>query len=115
MPRVKRGRVRTKKRKALLSQTKGYRWGRKNLTKQAKTATKKAGAYALRDRRAKKRVNRRLWQTKLNAASREHGLKYSDLIYLMKKKNIALDRKVMADMAENNPQVFKELIQQIKA
>jgi len=114
MPRVKKGKMRTQKRRTLLEKTKGYKWGRKNLTKQAKTATKKAGAYALRDRRAKKRVMRRLWQVRLNAAVREHGLSYSKFINLLKKNKIELDRKVLSEIAQKNPEVFKKIILSLK-
>ena len=114
MPRVKKGKVRTQKRRALLQQTKGYKWGRKNLTKQAKTATKKAGAYALRDRRAKKRIMRRLWQVRLNAAVREHDLSYSKFINLLKKNKIELDRKILSNLAKDRPQVFEKIMIQLK-
>lgn len=114
MSRIKRGRVRTKKRRAVLRQTKGYEWGRKNLTRQAKTALKKAGVYAFRDRRAKKRVTRQLWQIRLNAALREQGLIYSQFINLLKKNKIALDRKVLSELAVKNSEVFKRIIEQIR-
>ena len=114
MPRVKRGKVRATKRKAVLKQTKGYKWGRKNKIRLAKPAIKQAGAFAYRDRKVKKRVNRRLWQTKLNAAVREYGLSYSKFIDALKKKNIGLDRKILADIAENNPKIFAEIIKKIK-
>ena len=77
MPRVKRGVIHSKNRRNILKQTKGYKWGRKKLIKLAKTAVNKAGAYAYRDRRAKKRTARALWQVQINAAAREHGLSYS--------------------------------------
>ncbi len=114
MPRVKRGKVRARKRKVLLNKTKGYKWGRKKLTKLAKPATKKAGVYAYRDRKVNKRTKRRLWQVKLNAAVREHGLTYSKFIDLLKKKKVGLDRKVLADIAENHPDVFANIIKLIK-
>ncbi|MBU4360924.1 50S ribosomal protein L20 [Candidatus Parcubacteria bacterium] len=114
MPRVKRGNIRTKKRRALLKQTKGYKWGRKNLTRQAKTAVKKAGAHALRDRRIKKRVMRRLWQTRLNAATRQYGLSYSKFIDLLKKNKIELDRKILSELAQKNPEIFAKIIEKIK-
>src|SRR3989339_543744 len=113
MPRVKRGNVRTKKRRAVLSQTKGYMWGRKNLIKQAKTAINKAGAFAFRDRRAKKRVRRGLWQVQLGVAAKNHDLSYSKIIHLFKSKNIALDRKVLADLAANQPALFTKMIELI--
>lgn len=114
MPRVKRGTVRTAKRRALLRQTKGYHWGRKNLTKLAKTAVKKAGVYAFRDRHNKKRTARALWQIRLNAALRPLGLKYSLFIDLLNKNNIALDRKILADLAIEQPALFAEIVAQLK-
>ncbi len=114
MPRIKRGSERTKKRRALLKQTKGYKWGRKNLTRMAKTAVMKAGAHALRDRRVKKRVMRRLWQIRLNAAVREYDLSYSKFIDLLKKNKIELDRKILSELAQKNPEIFAKIIKQIK-
>ena len=114
MPRVKKGATRTKKRRALLKQTKGYKWGRKNLTKQAKTAVKKAGAHALRDRRTKKRVARRLWQIRLNASVRKFDLSYSQFIALLKKNKIELDRKVLSEIAQKNPEIFEKIIKGLK-
>ena len=115
MPRVKRGINRTKKRKKLLSQTKGFSNRRKNVTRLAKEASTKAGAYAYRDRRTKKRVMRRLWQTQLNNAARLHGMKYSQLIDAMKKKGIELDRKVLSQIAKTYPDAFKKFIESLKS
>ena len=114
MPRVKKGKTRAKKRSALLKQTKGYKWGRKNLTKHAKTATKKAGAKSLADRRTKKRVIRGLWQTRLSAALKQYDLSYSKFIGLLKKNNIELDRKVLSEIAQNNPEIFKKIVENLK-
>ena len=114
MPRVKRGTTHVKKRRSLLKKTKGYKWGRKSKIKLAKTAVKKAGANALADRRKKKGVMRKLWQTKLNAAVRQHNLSYSKFINLLKKNKIELDRKVLADLAENNPKVFEAIVKLLK-
>jgi len=114
MPRVKRGVIHSKNRKNILKQAKGFKWGRKKLIKLAQTATTKAGAYALRDRRAKKRVSRRLWQTKLNAAVRQYDLSYSQFINKLKKAKIELDRKVLSQLAEKEPQVFAKIIEKIK-
>jgi len=114
MPRVKRGTVRAKKRKALLSKTKGYKWGRKKLVRAAKTAIKKAGQHALRDRRNKKRTMRALWQVRLNAAVREEGMTYSTFIAALKKKEIELDRKVLAALAADEPAVFKSIVAKVK-
>jgi large subunit ribosomal protein L20 len=115
MPRVKRGVGHVKRRNNLLKATKGYRHGRKKLIKRAKTAVLKAGKYAHRDRRAKKRTNRRLWQIKLNAALRPLELSYSKFIALLKNNNVELDRKVLSDMAQNNPAVFTKLVEKLKA
>ena len=114
MPRVKRGTQRTKKRARLLKQTKGFRWGRKNLTKLAKTAVTKAGAHAYVGRKKKKREARTLWQIKINAAARIHGLSYSKFIDALKKAHIELDRKILADLAVNNKKVFKEIVEAVK-
>lgn len=114
MPRVKRGTTRTQKRRAVLTQTKGYKWGRKKLIKQAKTATKKAGVHAFRDRRAKKRLARRLWQVRLNAALSTFDLSYSKFIALIKKHNIDLDRKILSEIAAKNPEVFAKIVAEVK-
>ena len=114
MPRVKRGTFHIKKRKKLLAKTKGYKWGRKNLIKRAKEAVVKAGAHSYVDRRKKKRTRRGLWQIKISAFVKEEGLSYSKFIDLLKKKDIVLDRKVMADLAENNKEVMKALVKAVK-
>ena len=114
MARVKRGKVRARKRKAILSKTKGYKWGRKKKIKLAKPAIKKAGAYAYRDRKVKKRVKRRLWQVQLNAAVRQHGLTYSKFIHALKVKNIELDRKILAEIARKEPRIFAKIVEQVK-
>lgn len=111
MPRVKRGNVRTKKRRAILSQTKGFMWGRKNLIKQAKTAVKKAGVYAFRDRRAKKGINRGLWQVNLSAATKTKGVSYSKFINSLKKQTIMLDRKILSTLAKENPEIFAKILE----
>lgn len=114
MPRVKRGTHRVKRRKNILKRVKGFRWGRKSKITLAKTASYKAGAYAYRDRRVRKREFRSLWQVRLNAAAREHGLTYSRLMHGLKQKNIQLDRKVLADLAANMPQVFAKIVEAAK-
>lgn len=114
MSRVKRGKSHLKRRKKLLKQAKGYRWGRKKLPKLAKTAVLKAGVYAYRDRRNKKRAFRRLWQIQINAACREYGLSYSKFIHVLTKAKIEIDRKILADLARNNPSVFKQIIEKLK-
>ncbi len=114
MPRVKRGTQHTKRRKNLLSKAKGYKWGRKSKIRLAKTAVLKAGAYAYRDRRNKKRNFRRLWNIKINAGARENGTTYSRLIDGLKKANIELDRKVLAELAEKHPKVFSRIVETAK-
>jgi large subunit ribosomal protein L20 len=114
MTRVKRGVAHVKRRKNLLADAKGYRWNRKNLFREAKQAVIKAGKYAYRDRRAKKRTMRSLWITRLNIAVRELGLKYNQLVSVMKTKKIAVDRKVLSQMAVENPQIFAKFVENIK-
>lgn len=114
MPRVKRGTTHVKRRKNILKKTKGYKWGRKTKIKQAQEAILHAGTNALRDRRKKKRVNRALWQTKLNAALRELDCKYSTFINTLKKNKCELDRKVLSQIAENNPKTFKNIVKSFK-
>lgn len=114
MPRVKRGTHHVKRRRNLLKKTKGYMWGRKSKIKLAKVAMLKAGKYAFRDRRAKKRTFRRLWQVRLNAAVRPEGLSYSRFMDALKKEGIALDRKSLSNLAMNHPKVFKSLVTSIK-
>lgn len=114
MPRVKRGTTHVKKRRKLLKKTKGYKWGRKKLVKQAKTAVLKAGVHAYTDRRRKKRTSRALWQIKISAFVKEHDLSYSKFINLLKKAQIEIDRKVLAELAEKHPKVLEAIIKQIK-
>jgi large subunit ribosomal protein L20 len=114
MSRVKRGKTHIKKRRKLLKKAKGYKWGRKKSIKLAKTAVTKAGVHAYRDRRRKKRTNRQLWQVKINAACRQHGLSYSKFIAGLKKAKIEIDRKILADLAENEPKIFEKIIEEIK-
>lgn len=114
MTRVKRGVMTKKRHKNVLKAAKGFRWGRKNLFTKAKEAVIKAGKYARRDRRAKKRTFRSLWITRLNTALRMHDMKYREFIALGVKKNIALDRKVLSQMAVENPDTFKAFLQSVK-
>ena len=114
MPRVKRGTIHVKKRNSILAKTKGYKWGRKNLIKVAKTARTKAGAHAFVDRRKKKRTARALWQTKISAFVRAEGLSYSKFIAALKAKNVLLDRKVLAEMAVKYPELLKKIIASLK-
>ncbi len=114
MPRVKRGTTHIKKRRKLLAKTKGYMWGRKNLIKAAKTAVLKAGVHAFVDRRKKKRVNRGLWQIKISAFVKEQGVSYSRFIDALKKSQVELDRKVLADLAVNNKEVLAKILAEVK-
>lgn len=114
MPRVKRGVAANKRRKNLLADAKGFRWRRKTNFRAAKEALLKAGKYAYRDRRNKKRTFRSLWITRLNNALRLHGFTYRGFIALQKEKNIELDRKVLSQMAMNHPDTFKNLLEKVK-
>jgi large subunit ribosomal protein L20 len=114
MPRVKRGTSHVKKRRKLHKAVKGFKWGRKNLIRVAKTARTKAGAHAYVDRRKKKRVMRGLWQIKISAFVREYGWSYSKFMGALKAKHIDLDRKVLADLAENNKKVLTNILEEIK-
>jgi large subunit ribosomal protein L20 len=114
MVRVKRGKAARKRRKHLLKYAKGFRWGRKSKYKLAKDALYHAWSYAYRDRRNKKREFRRLWQIKINAFARELGLTYSKFINLLKRNKIELDRKVLAELSLNHPEIFKKIIEEIK-
>jgi len=114
MSRVKRGPSHIKKRRKLLQQVKGYKWGRKKLIRLAKTAQTKAGAHAFVDRRKKKRTMRGLWQIKINAFVREHGLSYSRFINNLKNNKVVLDRKILADLAVNNKKIMKAIIDKTK-
>lgn len=115
MVRVKRGKIKTKKREKLLKYTKGYMWGRKSKYRAAKEALLHAWSYAYRDRRTKKREFRKLWQIQINAACRQAGISYSRFIYELKEKKIELDRKILADLAKNNPKIFEKIIEKIKS
>ncbi|RJX30720.1 MAG: 50S ribosomal protein L20 [Oxalobacter sp.] len=115
MPRVKRGVTARARHKKMLAQAKGYRGRRKNVYRVAKQAVMRAGQYAYRDRRNKKRVFRALWITRINAATRELGMTYSVFINGLKKASIELDRKVLADMAVMDKPAFAAIVQQVKA
>jgi large subunit ribosomal protein L20 len=114
MTRVKRGVAHVKRRKNLLADAKGYRWNRKNLFREAKQAVIKAGSYAYRDRRTKKRTARALWITRINIAGRDLGIKYSQLIKILADKKIEIDRKILSQMAVENPKIFAKFIEKIK-
>ncbi len=115
MSRVKRSVVSRARRKKVLKQAKGYYGARSRQFKVAKQAVIKAGQYAYRDRRQKKRQFRQLWVVRINAAAREHGLSYSRFIAGLKKAAIDVDRKVLADLAVNEKEAFAALAEQAKA
>ena len=115
MARVKRGVTTRAKHKNILEQAKGYRGRRKNTIRVARQAVEKAGQYAYRDRKVKKRSFRGLWIQRINAAVRAEGLTYSQVIHGTKLAGIELDRKAMADLAMNEGGIFTTLIAQAKA
>lgn len=113
MTRVKKGVHALKRRRSVLRQTKGFRHGRKNKERQAKEALLHAGNYSFAHRKDKKSHNRKLWNIKINAGARELGMSYSKFIDNLKKKNILLDRKILADFAENHPTTFAKILSAI--
>ena len=115
MARVKRGTTTKTRHKRLLDQAKGYYGRRKNTIRIARQAVEKAGQYAYRDRKVKKRSFRALWIQRINAAVRAEGLTYSQFMHGTKLAGIELDRKVMADLAMNEGAAFKAIIAQAKA
>lgn len=114
MPRVKRGTIKHKKREKILRYTRGFRWGRKSKKRAAKEALLHAWSHAFRGRKEKKRVYRRLWNVRINAAVRAEGMTYSKFIAALKKKKVGLDRKILADLAANEPEVFKKIVEFVK-
>ena len=114
MTRVKRGIMAHKRRKNIIKQAKGFKWGRKSKYKLAKDALKHAWTYAYRDRKVKKRDFRRLWNIKINAATREKDITYSQFINKLKKAKIELDRKILAHLAEEKPEIFDKIIEKVK-
>ncbi|HIB26434.1 MAG TPA: 50S ribosomal protein L20 [Candidatus Marinimicrobia bacterium] len=113
MPRANSSVPRHRRHRKIVKQAKGYYGARSRNFKAAKDAVEKAGLYAYRDRRQRKRQFRRLWIIRINAAARQHGLSYSRFIAGMKAKGIDLDRKVLADMAMNEPDAFAELAKSV--
>ncbi len=115
MPRVKRGVAAKKRRKRILREAKGYYGGRGNLLKTAREAVEKGWKYAYRDRKQRKRQFRALWITRINAAAREHDLSYSRLIHGLQQAGVEVDRKILAELAVNDPKAFGELAQLAKS
>lgn len=115
MPRVKRGVAAHARHKKLLKLAKGFRGKRKNVFKLAKNAVMKAGTNAYRDRRLKKRSFHQLWVLRINAACREHDLRYSRFIYGLELAGIKINRKMLAELAVNHPEAFKAVVEAAKA
>jgi len=117
MTRVKRGTIANKRRKKLLKAAKGFKWSRKNKYRAAKEGIYHAWKNAFIGRKQKKRNMRRLWNVKINAGVRinsDNGMNYSKFINILKKANIELDRKVLAELAENHQEVFKKILEAVK-
>jgi len=114
MSRIKRAVQARKHRKNILKHTKGFKYGRKSKFKLAKDALRHAWTYAYRDRKAKKRSFRNLWNLQINAIARQNGITYSRFINGLKKKNIELDRKVLSELAKEYPDVFIKIVEEIK-
>ncbi len=115
MARVKRGVIASRRHKKVLKEAKGYYGARSRVFRVAKQAVTKAGQYAYRDRRTKKRLFRALWITRINAQARENGISYSQLIAGLKKANIEIDRRVLADLAVHDKTAFTVIVDQAKA
>ncbi len=114
MARVKRSKIAMKHRRNVLAQAKGYRFGRSKKEIEAKVALRKAGAYAFAHRKDKKTDMRRLFTTRLSAALRAHGITYSVFIDKLTKKGIIINRKMLSEMASENPETFTRILEQVK-
>jgi len=115
MPRAKNVVQSRRRRKKILKAAKGYRGGRSKLLKTAKESVMKAMQYAYKHRKTKKREFRRLWIIRINAAVRAYGLSYSVFMKKLKDANIQIDRKILAELAVNNPDAFKEIVNSVSA
>ncbi len=113
--RTTKGSARTRAKRRIYRRAKGYRGGRSNLIRTAKETLLRAGAYAYRDRRVRKREFRRLWITRINAAVRERGIRYSEFIHGLQLAGIELDRKTLSEMAIHDPASFDAVVEQVKA
>jgi large subunit ribosomal protein L20 len=112
--RTTKGAARTRAKNRLFKKVKGFVGGRRKLLRTAKETLVRAGVYAFRDRRNRKREFRKLWIIRINAAVRQHGLRYSEFIAGMKKANIELDRKILSEMAIADPQGFEQVVEVVK-
>lgn len=114
MTRVKRGVISHKRREKLLKYAKGYHWGRKSKERVAREALLHAWSYSFHGRKLRKRMARRVWQTRIGAATQVDGFSYSRFISALKKKNILLDRKILAELVQHHPDVFEKIIAHVK-
>ncbi|HPF96580.1 MAG: 50S ribosomal protein L20 [Flavobacteriaceae bacterium] len=114
MPRSVNSVAKRARRKKVLKQAKGYYGRRKNVWTVAKNAVEKGMVYSYRDRRNKKRTFRALWIARINAGARQYGISYSKFMGMLKASNIELNRKVLADLAMNNPEAFKAIVEKVK-
>lgn len=114
MVRVKKGKTAHKHRKHLLKHAKGFKYGRKSKYKLAKDALRHAWTFSYRDRKVKKRDFRQLWQLQINAACRKSEINYSRFINGLKKKNIEIDRKILAQLIEKHPDIFIKIVEEVK-
>jgi len=112
--RTRKGSARNRAKRRLFQKVKGYQGGRRRLLRTAKEAVVRAGAYAYRDRRTRKRDFRRLWIIRINAAARQRGLRYSELIHGLEKAQVELDRKTLSEMAVHDPAAFDQVVEQAK-
>jgi len=112
--RVKGGKISHKRRKHILKYVKGFRWGRKAKLRAAREALLHAWTHAYKDRKRKKREFRKLWQIQINAACRGYGLSYSKFIHALKEKKIELDRKILAQLAREQPEIFAKIVAEVK-
>lgn len=115
MPRAKRGFKRRRRHNKILDKAEGFAFGRKNKIRRAAEAVDRAGVYAFRDRRAKKRDFRSLWISRITAAANDNGISYSRMIAALKKSQIKLDRKILSDIAIVDPKAFSALIEHIRS
>ncbi len=111
MTRVKRGVTSHKRREKILKYAKGFRWGRKSKERLTREALLHAWSYSFHGRKLRKRDFRKLWQIKIGAAAKQNGLNYHTLMSALKKKNIELDRKILAEIAERHPEIFKKIVE----
>jgi len=114
MVRVKKSTASRKHKKLLLKQAKGFKWGRKSKFRLAKDALRHAWTYAYRDRKAKKRTNRQLWNNKINGSVRILGINYSKFIKALKDNKIEIDRKILSSLAEKQSAIFQKIVESVK-